>query len=167
MIISTIHEVLEKFNLSITDFSKASGLNRATISAIMNRTSTGIRFDTIEAICSVLSLDIDDLLIFLPYKDIEVNKDENKIIFHSYFKEIKPLTIKYELVTSPKGTYSYQISSKYLISYQNELAQLKEKQSYALSKYLSDILSTDGIHTGRTFDRLELLEILNRAFNQN
>lgn len=83
MIISNLKTILANKNISATGLAKTSGVSRTAINQLVNNISGGIQFETVNKICSVLNIGLEDLISFAPFDiNIEVRnpKFNNKSI---------------------------------------------------------------------------------------
>ena len=71
MIISNLKAILAKKNISATSLAKKSGVSRTSINQLVNNISGGIQFETINKICSVLNIGLNDLISYAPF-DINI-----------------------------------------------------------------------------------------------
>ncbi len=59
-----IRPLLEKHSMNISQFAKKTGMNYATVHAIVNGKYKRIGLDTLEKMCKALKCDIGDLFIW-------------------------------------------------------------------------------------------------------
>lgn len=71
MIISNLKTILANKNISATGLAKISGVSRTAINQLVNNISGGIQFETVNKICSVLNIGLEDLISFAPF-DINI-----------------------------------------------------------------------------------------------
>lgn len=71
MIISNLKTILANKNISATGLAKTSGVSRTAINQLVNNISGGIQFETVNKICSVLNIGLEDLISFAPF-DINI-----------------------------------------------------------------------------------------------
>lgn len=71
MIISNLKTILANKNISATGLAKMSGVSRTAINQLVNNISGGIQFETVNKICSVLNIGLEDLISFAPF-DINI-----------------------------------------------------------------------------------------------
>ena len=67
MIISNLKTILANKNISATGLAKMSGVSRTAINQLVNNISGGIQFETVNKICSVLNIGLEDLISFAPF----------------------------------------------------------------------------------------------------
>ncbi|HLM83863.1 MAG TPA: PEP-utilizing enzyme [Candidatus Bathyarchaeia archaeon] len=68
MIKLKMKELAKKLNKSISDISRETGLNRNSVTALFHGKVDGIKFDTLEKICSIYEVSISDVLEILEEK---------------------------------------------------------------------------------------------------
>lgn len=71
MITFNLKEILQKKGITLTEVHKATGISKNTLSLINTGVSKGIQFDTLNKLLEFLSVDIEDLLVFVSQKEIE------------------------------------------------------------------------------------------------
>ena len=82
--------MLVKRKISLTELSKSIGLSLTNLSLLKNGKVRGVRFDTLEKICTVFDCQPGDLLECIPIKD-ESNDNNRKAIFKIISKNLKKL----------------------------------------------------------------------------
>lgn len=87
MIKVKLDELLDEKNITILQLSEASGISRSTLNSMVNGTTKGIQFSTIETICNFFKCNINDLIEFTPtveaptLKSIHVNHEEENVYY--------------------------------------------------------------------------------------
>ena len=90
MIKLKLNELLNEKNMTILQLSDIVGISRSTLNSMVNGTTKGIQFSTIETLCNFFRCDINDLIEFTPTVEIpnlhsihvsNTDKDEYFILF--------------------------------------------------------------------------------------
>lgn len=79
MIFSNLKVLLAQRNISISKMSVDTNISRTTLTALCTNKSTGIQFETLDAICSYLNVLPSDVILFSPYT-IKVSKSKSELI---------------------------------------------------------------------------------------
>lgn len=67
MIRVNLHMLLAERNMTATQLSKETGISKTTLSNLVNNTSGGIQFKTIDKICMALGIEPKDFFDYSPY----------------------------------------------------------------------------------------------------
>lgn len=67
MVVSNLSILLRERGLSIGEVSEKTGISRNTISYLVNNRTNGIRFETLDSLCSLLNVTPNELLIMSEY----------------------------------------------------------------------------------------------------
>lgn len=179
MIYSELQTLLIKQRLTISEFSRATGISRPTITALATNRSTGIQFDTLNAICAFLEVEPSLVFTFLPF-DITINLtqdtsryshgiinisfidtlDKNNILLSISsiytIEKFDELLCKIEIIE--KDTFKYQ---KFINT------KLSEKQltalSYVLQQEIYEVLPEDALICLTNFDKKDIWDIVDSA----
>jgi len=79
MIKLKIKELAKKQNKTISDISRETGLNRNSVTALFHDKVDGIKFETLEKLCSVFKVNIDDL--------IEIAEEEKREVQEKLYRQ--------------------------------------------------------------------------------
>lgn len=117
MIISNLKTILANKNISATGLAKMSGVSRTAINQLVNNISGGIQFETVNKICSVLNIGLNDLISFAPF-DINIEARNPAFNDKSLYIEFELDVTKYSKDTTLlflKGTctYTYFLNVEY------------------------------------------------------
>lgn len=66
MILCRLSEILDLKNLKITTVSKKTGISRTTLTYLCQNHTKGIQYDTMDALCKYLEMDVGDLFLYVP-----------------------------------------------------------------------------------------------------
>lgn len=72
MIFSKLSSLMRKDKLTITKLANDTNISRTTLTSLFHNSGNGIQFDTINVLCDYFGIEINELLVFVPY-DIEIN----------------------------------------------------------------------------------------------
>ncbi|MFA6227020.1 MAG: PEP-utilizing enzyme [Candidatus Paceibacterota bacterium] len=88
MITIKLKEIAEKMGKSISDIARETGLNRNTITAIFHNKIDGIKFDTLEKLCSKYKIQPADLFkISTEEKKVQTSHDLTTAFYEPYRQE--------------------------------------------------------------------------------
>jgi len=93
MIRVNLNVLLAERNMTASQLSNNTGISKTTLSSLVNNTSGGIQYDTIDKICLALGIGPNDFFDYIPYNytmnlenlstvqmDIKLNENDNYII---------------------------------------------------------------------------------------
>jgi putative transcriptional regulator len=66
MIVCHLSMLMSREKLRVSDVSKATGLNRSTVSAICKGTCTRVDLSTIDQLCSLFKCEVRDIFEYVP-----------------------------------------------------------------------------------------------------
>ncbi len=66
MIIINLDVMMAKRKISLGELSEKVGITLANLSVLKNNKAKAIRFSTLDAICSALNCNVEDILEFVP-----------------------------------------------------------------------------------------------------
>lgn len=157
MIFSDLKNILDERHISIATLSEKTGLNRATVTALYQGSSNGVKFDTIDKICNVLGILPSDLMLFIPISRIVVDKQNATITFFKHQSlpiangdSIQELyhdgfTFKYEITKSNKAYAKIKlgIAKESIIKYQEFLdgLALNDRQTIKFMSLICECLN--------------------------
>lgn len=144
-----LRQLAKKLNKSITDISKETGLNRNTVSALYNNRVDGIKFDTLEKICEVYNLKMEDVLE-MEDKDRVMPRKEKIYVQEG---EIVPFNIFPGLVAiqkMPKDYFSQTFGKMYAYAKENYLTGFWNEN--AMNKVAEEVYERYG--NGNELDKL-------------
>lgn len=87
MILCNLGQLLKERRLTVATVSSALGISRTTISSLCKNTNSAVYFDTIDAICMYLGIDVSDFFSCIPFT-IEVMCVVNSSIKNVYQLEL-------------------------------------------------------------------------------
>lgn len=156
MIYSELQKLLNKERLTISEFSRATGISRPTITALATNRSTGIQFDTLNAICAFLEVDPSLVFTFLPFiVTINLTQDTSK---HSH----GIINISF-LDNLDKNNILLSISCVYTIEKLDELLckiEIVEKDTFKYQKFINTKLTEKQLKALTQILKLEIYEVL-------
>ena len=85
MILCNLSNILEKRNMSIIELSKLTSISRISLSALANNKSSGINYETLDAICRSLQIKPNEFFLYLP---ISINSLSIKQVNDSIIADI-------------------------------------------------------------------------------
>ncbi len=78
MIKCHISRVMGERKLKIADITRATDINRGTLSRLYQETATRIELEVVDKLCAYFNCNIDDLFEYIPDSDAEAVNIENK-----------------------------------------------------------------------------------------
>lgn len=83
MIACNLRVLLAERNLTSSKVSEETGISRTTLGSLMSGKAQGLQFDTLNKLCSYLSVDIGSILVYAPYDlyTSSVDIQEKTVIF--------------------------------------------------------------------------------------
>jgi len=79
MIKLKLDKMAEKLGKTVTDIAEETGLNRNTVTALFHNNVDGIKFDTIEKICTTYKVDLNDIIEFQEEINPVIEKEPKKL----------------------------------------------------------------------------------------
>lgn len=156
MIYSELQKLLIKERLTISEFSRATGISRPTITALANNRSTGIQFDTLNVICAFLEVEPSLVFTFLPF-DITINLTQDTSRHSHGIINISFIDIL------DKNNILLSISSIYTIEKFDELLckiEIVEKDTFKYQKFINTKLSEKQVTALTYVLQQEIYEVL-------
>lgn len=97
MIKIKLNDLLDIHEITITDFSKDTGLARSTITPLVNRPGEvkAIKIETLNVICDYFGISIDELIEFIP--------DSNKYVMSQVYDSTKNDKVKFLIFKKNMG----------------------------------------------------------------
>ncbi|WP_304459086.1 helix-turn-helix domain-containing protein [Alicyclobacillus sendaiensis] len=81
MIRCNLAVLLAERGLKIADVWRKTGISRTTLHSLYHNTSTGIQWDTLDRLCSLLRVEPGDLLLYSPFEfQIEAEDWDDKLV---------------------------------------------------------------------------------------
>lgn len=164
MIKSNLRNILRDKNISATSLATISKVSRTAINQLVNNTSSGIQFDTINKICCTLGIKVEDLLLYSPFdvttvvKSIDINDD--KVLVDAVLKIDEPMEVAnekytYNMYTSKEiplliehhenNLFSVKFHNNHdFLNYQKLLSDVSQKTAMYIRNVISEVL-TDAV----------------------
>lgn len=185
IITSNLKVKMAEFNYSIKDVHRKTNLSRTTISNLYNNYSDGIKFDTLEKLCTLFNCTPNDLfkITYLEIENIKFEKlnnvyslnedrsynESDKISFYKAFIQLKvdkiPYSIELRLIVEPSNTYSdtdIETGILKLEEYENDFIGEKLNTtglvSVALSNKIEEIILNEFTKNNKDYDLIEEVE---------
>jgi phosphoenolpyruvate synthase/pyruvate phosphate dikinase len=134
MIKVKLKELSKRLNKSISEISNDTGLNRNTISALINEKVDGIRFDTLEKLQRAYKIRLDDILemeILVEPENEKLYTQEGEIVpFTAWFPFLSLNSMPSEYFGEGFGKAYGYFKNDYMTNYWNENAMFR------VSKYV-------------------------------
>jgi phosphoenolpyruvate synthase/pyruvate phosphate dikinase len=108
MIIVKLDELAKKLKKTINEMAEETGLNRNSVSALVNHKVDGIKFHTLETLCKVYDLKIDDILEIME----ETPQAEYRALRHLYRQEGEMFPFFAITPAENSTVYAYLINGK-------------------------------------------------------
>lgn len=152
MVISLLSKLLDEHNLSVLKLSKSINISRPTLTALINNTSKGIQFDTLDKLCRFFNVPINKILLLFDVTDCSVSVPDLTSDVLPVDKHVYSAIIKIS---------DYELSALCTISSNgNDITVEVEPRTRFISEdteYLLNVLNTVGI-------KQQLIEHLENEF---
>ncbi|WP_127147851.1 helix-turn-helix transcriptional regulator [Veillonella sp. VA139] len=179
MIYSELQKLLFQNRLTISEFSRATGISRPTITALATNRSTGIQFDTLNAICAFLEVDPSLVFTFLPFEvTLNLTKDESinsQGVINIHFIDtidrnniLLSVSCNYAIEKHDELLCKIEIIENDVFKYQKFInTKLSDKQLTALTQmlqmYIYDLLDEDALTCLLNFEKTNIWDMVEFA----